>query len=90
MVPKTPFDVRRETNRVLGFRMTQVQKLIEERLANLGQPPSYQEIRDELDFLTNSDVRKVVVRLERRGLLSRSGRQESDPRRNGPRMIRVG
>jgi SOS-response transcriptional repressor LexA len=88
-VPKTPFDVRRETNRVLGFRMVQVQQMIHDRLNASGTSPSYQEIRDELDFLTNSDVRKVVVRLEQRGLLSRTGRQTGDGCRGGPRMIRV-
>jgi SOS-response transcriptional repressor LexA len=88
-VPKTPFEVRRETNRVLGFRMVQVQRMIHDRLSSSGESPSYAEIRDALDFLTNSDVRKVVVRLEQRGLLSRSGRQSGDPRRGGPRMIRV-
>jgi SOS-response transcriptional repressor LexA len=42
-------------------------------LETTGQPPSYTEIRDHLNFDSRSDVGKVVARLERRGLLRRAG-----------------
>jgi SOS-response transcriptional repressor LexA len=72
-VPKTPFAVRIETNRILGFRMAQVKQMIDDRVAAAGQSPSYAQIRDELGFNHEKHVSRVVQRLERRGLLTRSG-----------------
>jgi SOS-response transcriptional repressor LexA len=61
-------------HQIVGYRGTQVLAFVRRTIREKGCAPSYSEIRDELGFLTNSDVRKVIVRLERRALVSRVGR----------------
>lgn len=64
---------RATTKRGLGYRGSQVLAFVHVTIAELGHAPSYGDIRDELGFSDRSDVRKVVVRLEKRGLLKRAG-----------------
>jgi SOS-response transcriptional repressor LexA len=59
--PSSAFEVRREA-RALGFRMQQVQALIE----RTGTRPSFGEIMRELDFYDRAGAYRVVKRLERR------------------------
>ena len=57
----------------VGYRGTQVIAYVRAIMANEGQAPSYGMIRDALGFQHNGHVHRVVVSLERRGLLSRTG-----------------
>lgn len=57
----------------LGYRGTQVLIYIRRYKRRAGDVPSYGEIRDALGFNDRADVCRVVERLERRGLLRRSG-----------------
>lgn len=59
---------------VLGYRATQVVTYVRAILADEGQAPSYGMIRDTCGFEHNGHVHRVVVSLERRGILSRTGR----------------
>lgn len=76
-VPKTAFEVRRDARgepcRILGFRGFQVQRFIEERVAETGAEPSYEEIRRELGFYDRAGVKRVVDGLERGGFVYRKG-----------------
>lgn len=77
-VPRTAFDVRHETStslteRLLGYRQSQVLAYIEAEKEETGLEPSYSMIREALGFTQDCDVRAVVVGLERRGLLKRAG-----------------
>lgn len=55
-----------------------------------GRAPSYGIIRDELGFRDKADVRSVVKRLEKRGLLMRVGDMRVRLRmRAGQSVIRV-
>lgn len=63
----------REAPRDLGFRGRQVLAFIQSVMDRTGDPPSYSMIADEFGFNDNSHVRQVVVRLEQRGLVQRSG-----------------
>lgn len=60
-------------NRALGFRAVQVLAFVRVTIEQRGFAPSYGEIRDALGFNDKCDVRDVVKRLERRGLMSRAG-----------------
>lgn len=60
-------------NRALGFRAVQVLAYVRVTIELRGYSPSYGEIRDALGFNDKCDVRDVVKRLERRGLMSRAG-----------------
>lgn len=75
--PKTVFEVRRNAReapcRILGFRAPQVQSFIEQRVAETGEAPSYEEIRQELGFYDRAGVKRVVDGLERGGFVYRQG-----------------
>jgi transcriptional regulator of NAD metabolism len=47
--------------------------LVRETIASEGVAPSYGMIQGQLGFKTRADVHRVVVRLEKRALLSRAG-----------------
>lgn len=74
-VPKTAFDVRRDARGepCLGFRGFPVLRFIEQRVAETGSVPSYEEIRRELGFCDRAGVKRVVDGLERGGYVLRSG-----------------
>ncbi len=57
----------------VGYRGTQVIAYVRAILAADGRAPSYAMIRDQLGFQHNGHVHRVVVSLERRGLLARTG-----------------
>jgi SOS-response transcriptional repressor LexA len=59
---------------------------VQATIAEYGRAPSYGMIRDALGFTDKSDVRRVVRRLEKRGLLMRvgSGRVRSGSDWNKP------
>lgn len=59
--------------RDLGYRGFQVLEYIKTTIAIEGRAPSYAMICEALDIYSVSDVKKVVDRLERRGLVSRAG-----------------
>jgi SOS-response transcriptional repressor LexA len=63
----------RRAPRELGYRGQQVLAFVQIMIAEGGSAPSYSMIRDELGFNDKTDVRRVIERLERRGLLSRVG-----------------
>ncbi len=56
-----------------SYRSQEVLAFIRLKIANDDRVPSYTEIQNALGFATRSDVRKVVIRLEQKGLLERSG-----------------
>ncbi len=60
-------------HRCLGYRAVQVDRFI--RLFNVqaGRPPSYSEIMLGMGIGSKGEVRKLIVSLERRGLLERVG-----------------
>lgn len=60
--------------RVLGYRQHQVLSYVRETIAEEGRAPSYGMICHELGIRDRGDVCKLVQRLERRGLLRRTGR----------------
>jgi phage-related protein len=60
--PKTAFEVRNRA-RSLGYRMQQVQALLE----RTGVRPSFGEIMRELDFYDRAGAYRVVKRLAARG-----------------------
>ena len=75
-VPKAPYEIARQVateGRILGYRCHQVIAYIHDEVEENGQAPSYSMIRDQLGFCHRGDVHRVVVRLEKRGLLSRTG-----------------
>lgn len=61
------------TARVLGYRGHQVLAYVRSSVANEGLAPSYSMICDELGISTKGEVAEIVGRLERRGLLRRTG-----------------
>lgn len=60
-------------NRALGYRAVQVLGYVRSAIVEDGQAPSYGMIRNQLGFTDRADVHRVIVRLEKRGLLSRAG-----------------
>jgi DNA-binding IclR family transcriptional regulator len=58
--------------RPLGYRGTQVLRFIRRYRAEHGASPSYATICDALGIHDKSTLRRIVVRLEKRGLLRRS------------------
>lgn len=64
----------RASHRTLGYRGAQVLSYVQSTIADEGQAPSYSMICNELGIGTKADVARVVARLERRGLLRRTGR----------------
>lgn len=65
--------MERRAPRELGYRGFQVLAFVREVIARDGIAPSYGQIRDALGFQHKGHVHCVVVRLEKRGLLSRVG-----------------
>lgn len=61
------------SNRIFGYRGTQVLEFVRITIAADGQAPSYAMICNALGIGTKADVGKIVARLERRGVLSRVG-----------------
>ncbi len=61
------------TGRVLGYLQVQILAYINQTIADEGMAPSYSMIRDRFHLPTNEKVRRVVVALEKRGLLRRVG-----------------
>ena len=61
------------TQRLLGYRGQQVLAFVNTTIDEQGTAPSYSQIRDALGFQHKGHVHCVVVRLEQRGLLVRSG-----------------
>ena len=59
--------------RVLGYRGEQVLRYVRQTIAEEGRAPSYGMICDELGIRDRGKVCEVVQRLERRGLLRRTG-----------------
>lgn len=75
-VPKAPYEIAKQIateGRILGYRSHQVIAFIHAEVEANGQPPSYSMIRDEFDFSSIRKVANVVARLEKRGMLYRSG-----------------
>lgn len=68
--PRTPFEVRR---RVLGFREVQIVAMLEQRRSLGLLVPSYAEIMQELGFCDKAGVLRVIERLERKQIVTRSG-----------------
>lgn len=64
----------RRPPRELGYRGCQVLAYVRAVIAEDGRAPSYAMIRDALGFTQDCDVRAVIVRLEKRGLLRRVGK----------------
>ena len=60
-------------DRALGYRAVQVLAFVSATINERGFAPSLGEIRDALGFNDTCDVRVVVKRLEKRGLMSRAG-----------------
>lgn len=71
--PRSAFEVRRQTARILGYRQAQVRSLVRQWVEERGYPPSYREICDELHIATKGEVSEIVQSLERRGELRRAG-----------------
>lgn len=61
------------TGRVLGYRAAQVLGYVRATIDEQGQAPSYRMIASELGIATKGEVCEIVQRLERRGLLRRTG-----------------
>jgi DNA-binding IclR family transcriptional regulator len=61
------------TGRALGYRAVQVLGYVRATIAAEGQAPSYGMIAEELGVSSRAKVHEIVKRLERRGLLRRSG-----------------
>lgn len=80
----------RRPPRELGYRGFQVIAFIRKCIAEEGMAPSYGMIRDELGFLHEADVCRVVKRLEGRGLLRRAGKGRVRRIRLTPSMEGVG
>lgn len=59
--------------RAMGYRACQALEYIRAVLVEQGSAPSYAMIRDHLGLADNGQVRLIVMRLENRGLLRRSG-----------------
>lgn len=64
---------QRNAPRELGFRGRQVLAYIRSCIDLEGRAPSYGMIREELGLADNGQVRLIVTRLERRGLVRRAG-----------------
>jgi SOS-response transcriptional repressor LexA len=63
--------VRREANenmreRVLGFRMRQIQAFVRERIASGEPEPSLGELKRELDFYDKAGALRALRRLQQR------------------------
>lgn len=63
----------RRAPRELGYRGCQVLAFVRDTIEHEGTAPSYGQIRDALGFQHKGHVHHVIVRLEKRGLLSRVG-----------------
>ena len=61
------------TGRALGYRAVQVLDCVRRYMAEEGRAPSYGMIASELGLRDRGDVSKIIDRLERRGLLRRTG-----------------
>jgi transcriptional regulator of NAD metabolism len=61
------------SGRVLGYRAVQVLGYVRDTIAEDGEAPSYGMIRDALGLSSREKVRRIVVGLEKRALLSRVG-----------------
>ncbi len=59
--------------RELGYRGFQVLAFVRTTIATDGQAPSYRMICEELGISDKSAVRRMIERLEKRGLLRRAG-----------------
>ena len=64
---------QRRAPRELGYRGYQVLAFVRTTIATNGQAPSYRMICEELGISDKSAVRRMVDRLEKRGLLRRVG-----------------
>ncbi len=74
--PRAPYQIAmaiRTEGRVLGYRCHQVIAFIHQHHDEHGIAPSYSMIRDEFDFSSIRKVANVVQRLEKRGMIQRSG-----------------
>ena len=71
-MPRSPFDVRVDA-RVMGYRGHQVMEYVRASIAECGYAPSYSMICARLGIGERTEVRRIVERLEKRGLLKRVG-----------------
>jgi SOS-response transcriptional repressor LexA len=62
------------TGRILGYRAVQVDRFIRQWTDENGQAPTLTIIMSELGIGSKGEVSRIVSSLERRGLLSRTGR----------------
>lgn len=70
--PRTVFEVRRDANanigqRVLGYRMAQVEAFVRSRLEEGSDFPSLGELKRELDFYDKAGALRALRRLQQRG-----------------------
>ena len=61
-------------DRILGYRAHQVRGFIDAYADEHGSAPAYRQIMDAVGIGSKGEVSRIVCSLERRGLLSRTGR----------------
>lgn len=64
-----------------GYRAEQVAAFILRAFADSGKAPTYGEICNGVGIRTKGEVRRIIMSLERRGLVHRTGVGRGDKRR---------
>ena len=56
---------------MLTKKQSELLRLIQERLAESGVPPSFDEMKDALDLKSKSGIHRLILALEERGFIRR-------------------